>query len=420
MQSFNVLVIAYYFPPMGLSGVQRTLKFVKYLQDFGWNPIVLTCDPKQYYAFDESLNDDLRNAIVYRTKADGTGAKNKTKEIKYPSKLRQKVQRIISQTFLQPDSRIFWKKQALETAEEILKNHKIDAIYSTAPPFTDFLVAKEISEKHKIPFMIDYRDLWVDNAYYFYATPFHRRYSAKLENEILTKARRVVVISRSMKESLLRRYKILKHGDVTVIPHGYDAEDMNQNASEFKTRNKFVLAHSGMFQDDLTPKYFLKALAQAIKKNPELQGKIECRFVGLMKKSHLNLIKRYKLENYVSTLGYLPHKEAIAHCLASDLLWIMIPNDIVTPSRLYEYIGTRKPILISAPDGSMKQMVMQSGAGFATAVSNINEIETKILELFELWKSNKLPQIPLDYSEKFERKYLTEQLSKELSHTLYV
>ena len=220
----NTLVIAYYFPPMGLSGVQRTLKFVKYLTHYGWNPIVLTSETSDYYAYDEALTAELEQLNITVIKA-GKISKKKSKTRKFPSYFIQKLGRAFLQTFFLPDSKIGWKKYALEKAKFLFENYKIDVIFSTAPPYTDFLVARELSDKYNVPFIVDYRDTWVDNSFNFYPTPFHKSYHIKLEKEILTKSSKIIVTSRYSKETILKRYRFLSHNDVVIIPHGYDKED---------------------------------------------------------------------------------------------------------------------------------------------------------------------------------------------------
>ncbi len=174
----NVLVIAYYFPPMGLSGVQRTMKFVKYLPEFGWRPIVLTAGETPYYAHDESLMQELDPLVdtgyarIVRTETNGAPspkflskfAKKDGKALKLPSAWYQRLRSKLIQTIYQPDSRIKWKKAALEAAEQIFAEERIDAIYATAPPYTDFLIASELSKRHNVPFLMDYRDVWVSNS----------------------------------------------------------------------------------------------------------------------------------------------------------------------------------------------------------------------------------------------------------------
>jgi hypothetical protein len=178
MNEKKVLVISYYFPPMGLSGVQRTLKFVKYLPLYGWRPVVLTTSSSEFYAFDDTLSEELpdNEYRIYRTESKSKDLKgeSKYKLKKFPSYLIQKIGRAVLQTIYQPDSKKPWLKHALKLGEEIINENQIDVIFATAPPFTDFLVAKELSSKFNIPFIVDYRDVWIDNPFHFYATPFHK------------------------------------------------------------------------------------------------------------------------------------------------------------------------------------------------------------------------------------------------------
>lgn len=420
--NMNALMVAYYFPPMGLSGVQRTLKFVKYLPENGWNPYVLTTDSPAYYAFDDSLEQDLQNDSIriYRTVPDKISKAVKPKEgkiVKYPSALNQRIRRVVSQTFLQPDSRITWKKHALALGRKILEENSIHSIFATAPPYTDFLVAHELAKESGLGYVLDYRDLWVDNAYYFYASPFHKSYAIDLETKMLTYAKRVVVINRYMKERMLQRYKFMSHEDITIIPHGYDEDDFSPFRALKPDPNFFTITHSGLFPDDLTPKYFFKALSLYIKKNPEAKTKIRANFVGLMRKSHMSMIKKYGLADNVVLKGYLPHSDCISEILQSDVLWMMSPNEIVTPSRLYEYIGALKPILISIPDGNMKQIALDTGAAVATDYNKVNQIVEAIDNLYKLWKTGYLPKANKSYAQSFERSRLTAQLARELAFT---
>ncbi len=422
----NVLVIAYYFPPMGLSGVQRTLKFVKYLPQNGWRPIVLTTSDSNHYAYDYSLNSDIpTEALVYTTgdpkpggnlEADysNEGHDNPIKiPKKYPSAWLQKLKRIISLTFLQPDSKKFWKKKALASAEKIFSEHKIDCIFASGPPYTSFLVARELSVKFNVPYVLDYRDLWVGNAYYYYPTPFHKKYAQKLEKLALTRAERITVINRDMKESILRRYDVVTHEDISILPHGFDAEDFSGVYGNIDT-NFFTLTHSGLFPDDLTPKYFLKAVKKLLDENPEIASKLRLRFIGILRRGDQKLIKKLGLQDITVSTGYVPHSEAVRNIMESDVLWMMIPNNIATPSRLYEYIGSGKPLLVSAAHGAIRQLAEQSGAAVTTDPKDIEQIKDAILQLYVLWKNGKLPTIDESYRNNFERKSLTEQLSKEL------
>lgn len=417
--NLNTLFIAYYFPPMGLSGVQRSVKFAKYLPENGWDVSVLTTTPAVYYAYDDTLLEDLNNPsiTIHRTVPDATSlAKKKgSNVIRYPSHFSQKFKRIILQSFLQPDSRIVWKKKAIKLAEEIIESNHFHTLLATAPPFTDFLIANELSKKYEIPYVIDYRDLWVDNAYYYYLTPFHRMKAIKMETEVLTRAKRIVVINRFMKEKLLQRYKFLSHEDITIIPHGYDEEDFAPYRHLSPDPNYFTITHSGLFPDDLTPRYFLKALSMYLKKKNEAKNKVRAVFVGLMRKSHEKLIKKYNLGDNVVLKGYLPHSDCVKELMQSDVLWLMSPNNIVTPSRLYEYIGARKPILISIPNGNIKQTALETEAAIATEPRDVKAIVDAIDAFFEMWKKGSLPHPNIKNSQNYERRYLTKLLARELA-----
>lgn len=420
MTSLNVLIIAYYFPPMGLSGVQRITKFVKYLPDLGWNPIVLTSNSPAYYAFDDSLLKEIeeKSVQIYRTEEDITKIvkKNSNPTLNYPSKFRQKIQSIVLQTLLQPDSRRLWAKQAIAKAEEIFKNHQIDLIFATAPPFTDFLVAHHLSKKYEVPYVLDYRDLWVDNPYYFYASVFHKNYAISLEEKILMNASRSLVITRDMKNKILSRYRFLNYNDIAILPHGYDQEDIDNAQVLAHKSKKFVIAHSGVFSADLTPEYFIKAISSLINEKTEIKQDLEIRFVGVLQKKYKKLITKNNLDEFFKLYGYVEHIESVKILIESDVLWMMVPNSIVTPSRFYEYLGTRKPMIISSPPSELTKIVENSNSVIRTDFKDINAIKKAILEMYMKWKNDKLTPISNEITEKYERKSLTKQLAKELAY----
>lgn len=413
----RVLVIAYYFPPLGLSGVQRTLKFVKYLPYYGWEPIVLTSKPTSYYAFDETLGGEIHETKIYRASEPGFGIfrKKKVKTIQFPSYFKQKIGRAMLQTIYQPDSKVRWKKNALELGEEILRKYKINAIFATAPPYTDFLVAKELSIRFNKPFVIDYRDSWVDNPFNFYPTPFHKSYSIGLESEVLKRSRRIIVTSRYAKEQLIKRYRFLSHDDVVIIPHGYDPEDFEILSETKPDPEKFTITHSGAFQDDRTPKYFLKALNEFFRKNPQAKSRVQVRFVGLIRPGHQKMIKKMNLADNIQNIGYVDHLKSVEYLLESDVLWLMLNDTVRTPGKLYEYFGAGKPLLLTTPDGMMRRLALDSKAAITCDPDDIGHIAISIENLYKQWERNALPKPDKDYVQGFDRKKLTGELARVLS-----
>lgn len=414
----NVLVIAYYFPPMGLSGVQRTLKFVKYLPEYGWKPVVLTCSPRNYYAYDDDLLNDLKleETIIYRTPTKQT----KQKTQKFYTSMVQKVGRFALQTIYQPDSKVIWRKPAIELGRKILKENKIDVIFATAPPWTDFMIAQQLSKEFDIPYVIDYRDVWTDNCFQYFPTPFHKVYAVNLEHDVLSHASGIIVTSRHTKELLIKRYDFLGHKDISIIPHGYDAEDFEGLDNIKPNPSKFTITHSGLFQDNRTPKYFFQAMQIFLRNNPEAADILEAKFIGLMRKNHLKFIKEFSLERNVKLLGYMSHKNAVEELVSSDVLWLMQKDDVRTPGKLYEYIGARKPLLVSLPDGVMKQTALATKACIATNPDDVPGIVAALEKYYSLWRRKSLPEMNYDFVKGYERYRLTAMLAREMAMSMRV
>jgi glycosyltransferase involved in cell wall biosynthesis len=426
----TVLVIAYYFPPMGLSGVQRTLKFVKYLPQFGWKPIVLTTpSDTPYYAFDESLLEELQDEIdsgkiiIYRTDADPSlkRAKRTGKILKLPRQWWQRMRSKVIQVFRQPDSRIGWKEIALTKAEEIFAEHKIDAIFSTAPPYTDFLISRDLKDKFNVPYLMDYRDAWVDNPVLnFYLTPFHRKKARKIEYEALRASDAITVANRKMKEVLLSNYLFLDWNDVFILHHGYDPEDIEKAkllAANLVKPDTFTITYSGAFYVGRSPKAILQAVKEAIAEVPELGGCLDLNFIGILQKEYKKLVKKYKLEKNVTEEGYLPHTESVAHLLASDVLWMTMSDDLSAPGKLYEYFGTRKPILGLVPAKShAEKLLTEYGNAKIIQPDDVSAIKKALLEYYALWKEWKLPiAADEEFLKRFDRQYLSKELALQLT-----
>jgi glycosyltransferase involved in cell wall biosynthesis len=413
----RVLVVAYYFPPLGLSGVQRTLKFVKFLPEYGWQPTVLTVEPGGYYAKDDSLLEELegRGITVVRTRSsDPLRLMARKNIVAIPRESLRWMASSLSQMFLQPDNKIGWKKHALRRASDLFRSgERFDAIFATAPPFTDFLIGQELKRRFRVPLVLDYRDGWVGNPFNFYATPFHRAYARRLEERVLRDADRVVVVHRRLKELLITQYPFLGFEDIQIVPHGFDAEDFSALAPP-QTHTKMRFTYSGVFYDERTPRYFLEALAMTFQEHPETRGAIEARFVGLFRKEHLKYIKRLNLGDAVTITGYLPHRDCVREVMDSDVLWMMMTDTISTPGKVFEYIGARKPVLGCVPEGVVKQTLLESNAATITQPKDTRAIADAIYHLFTLWKRNALPVPAESFVQRYDRKLLTWDLVKVL------
>lgn len=423
---FKVLVVAYYFPPMGLSGVQRTLKFVKYMRNYNWEPTVITSGNVAYFAHDKSLTDELNSLDIKVIRVSGSKEPNsilsKFGTVKLPGEFIRNVFDKLNQTFYIPDNKKSWSKLAYKKIVEILNKERYDALFITCPPFSAFEIISKIKKTYDIPLFADYRDLWYKSYFSFYATPFHKLLHKKKEYWALKSADRITVTNRKIKEKLLHTYPFLTFEDVVIISHGYDHEDFEKIPAQPKPQNKMVLMYSGIFMVYNTPKYFLQAFKQLTIERPDIASNIELHFVGFLRKENQKLIRKLKLQAFVKDHGYVNHTDAIAKIKSADVLWFMVGRrrniDAILPGKVYEYIGARKSVLACVPDGAAKMAVEESGAGFICSPDNVNEIKDTILKVYNNYKNGTLPIPTDDIVEKFRRDNLTEVLTKQFQMKL--
>ncbi|HVO74732.1 MAG TPA: glycosyltransferase family 4 protein [Ignavibacteriaceae bacterium] len=417
---FKVLVIAYYFPPMGLSGVQRTLKFVKYMKKYNWEPTVITAGKVAYFAHDTSLLKESEEAgiRIIRTEAnDPNSVLSRLGTVRLPSEFLRKFLNRMSQTIFVPDNKVSWSKKAYKKASELLSKEHFDVIFVTVPPFSSFVMAAQLKRKFKVPLFVDYRDLWYDSYLSFYPTPLHKYLNKKMEYNALKAADKIIVTNRKIKELLIRVYNFLTFEDLVIIPHGYDAADFTSFATGNASNKKMILTYSGIFYEHNTPKHFFSAFNKLKKENPHIAGNIELHFVGHLGKSNIKLIKNYNLQEFVVNHGYLNHDEAIEKIMFSDVLWMMLGkwkhSDTILPGKLMEYIGSGKPFIACLPDGAAKMIAAGCGAAFITAPDNDEEIKNTILKVYDLFTRNALPIPNEEFIKQYQREYLTELLTKE-------
>ncbi|MCW8810418.1 MAG: glycosyltransferase family 4 protein [Ignavibacteriaceae bacterium] len=423
----KVLVVAYYFPPMGLSGVQRTLKFVKYLKNYGWEPTVITTSEVGYFAHDQSLQKELNETGVKVIRIGGKEPNSflaRFGTLKLPREFIRKLLNKISQTFFIPDNKIFWSRNAVKKTIELINGENFDLIFVTGPPFSLFYEFSKFKKHFHIPFFFDYRDIWYESYFAFYPTPLHKILHKKMEYKSLKAADKISVTNRIAKEKLIKTYNFLTYNDIIIISHGFDHEDFEKIPAQPKSKNRMALMYSGIFMVYNTPKYLLKAFKELTIERPDITKNIELHFVGFLRKENVNLIQNLNLQEFVFDHGYLNHDESIAKIKSADILWMMVGKrkniDSILPGKLYEYMGTAKPILACVPEGAAKLALSEYPASFVCEPDNINQIKETIIRLFDLYKRNEFPVIDEEIIAKYRRDFLTEQLAKQMNIILKV
>ena len=416
---FKVLVIAYYYPPMGLSGVQRTLKFTKYMTRFNWEPTVITAGNVAYYAHDLSLLHEAEQAGVKIIRTDSFDLNSligkRYGTVNMPKEIIRKLFSKFSKTFFIPDNKKSWAKKAFKKAKELLKSESFDILYVTIPPYSAFMYTAKLKKEFNIPLFVDYRDLWFGNHFEFYPTPYHRTRHKKLEYNSLRASDKVIAINRRIKEKLLTTYKFLTFDDVIILPHGYDPEDFVFKENIKNPSTKMKLTYSGIFYENITPVYLLKAYKELLIERPDIAANIQLEFVGYLRKENKSLITELGVNEYVREYGYMEHKESVKKIVDSDVLWMMIGainnSDTISTSKLFEYFGTRKPILGCVPSGAAFTALQEYGASFICPPNDIQAIKNKLIEIHNLFINKELPIPNEDFVKKHDRVYLTEQLT---------
>jgi glycosyltransferase involved in cell wall biosynthesis len=414
----RVLVIAYYFPPMGLSGVQRTSKFVKYLPHYGWEPTVLTVNTVGYFAQDDSLLQELetRNIRIVRTPPAGPGRfLVKREAVRLPSERTRKWLSRISDTFFIPDNKIGWRKTAVKTALDLHHTTPFDLIFSTAPPFTDFLIGAEVKSAIRKPLVLDYRDPWLSYPFRFYPSPLHKRRHRALERRALKASSHIITTNRRVKETLIAQHPFLTYHDIDIISQGFDPEDFPTPAppveNDFvpKPSGKMRITYAGIFWEDRVPTTFLEALAALIAERPGIKEKIEALFVGNFRAENLKTVERLGLQDVVRVIEYVPHRLCARYLMDSDLLWMIVGDDMGSPGKTYDYIGARKPILGLVPDGFLKTTIEEAG-GIAVAPHDVGAISQALAEFYRQFDEHRLKGPLEDVRQRYDRLFLTESL----------
>jgi len=373
----KVLIITYYWPPSGGAGVQRWLKFAKYLPEFGWQPVILTVDPEyaSYPQRDESLLSEVDpNCLVYTTKSfelyNFYKLISRKKEVPYggfanESKegLLQKVSKFIRGNFLLPDPRKGWNKYALKKAEELIKLHHIDTVITTSPPHSTQLIGLKLKQKLNIRWIADLRDPWTDIYYYnqFKHTALARKIDKSYERKVVENADQLITVSEDVKRVFAEKSRFPISEKTVVIPNGFDEDDFR--LTNFPAEAKKIITYSGTISEVYRVDCLLEALHHL---NDDLKSQVRIRFVGKVPSSIEQKFRSTGLE--IELVGYVDHPKSIEYLFRSDLLLLVIPevknNRGILTGKFFEYLASQKPILAIGPiDGDLAKIIRETNCG---------------------------------------------------------
>ncbi|MGS2726065.1 glycosyltransferase [Psychroserpens sp. BH13MA-6] len=419
----RVLIITYYWPPAGGPGVQRWLKFVKYLPEFGIQPIVYCPENPSYPLEDSSLQAEvsedltiLKQPINEPYKLASLLSRKQSKTISSGVIPKQKKQSLIQRlllyvrgNFFIPDARKNWVKPSIEYLKTYISDNQINTIITTGPPHSLHLIGLGLKEALDVTWLADFRDPWTTIGYHkqLKLTKASQNKHRELESKVLQTADKIIVTSGDTKDEFATKTT----RPIFVITNGYDIHKVSRPEKD----QKFTIAHIGSLLSERNPKALWNALSELIAEDKDFKKDFELKFIGVVSEDVRNTLKSYGLDPYIRDMGYLAHNKAIEAQMSSQLLLLLeIDSEdtkVIIPGKLFEYMASATPILAVGPEGSdVAQIIQETNTGRYFNYNEKTEIKSQILSYFKAYKSNNLTVNAIGL-ERYSRRSLTKALS---------
>ena len=441
----RVLVITYYWPPSGGSGVQRWVKFAKYLPSEGWQPVIYTPENPELIAVDKTLGSEIPpEAEIVRTKivepynayrmlmgkdssidiktftqdtASGgeTGASGgEVNPINAQKKsFKQKISLFIRGNFFIPDPRVMWVGPSVRFLKKYLREHPVDAIVTTGPPQSMHLIGLKLSEATGIPWVADFRDPWTKMFYFKHLglCSWAEKKHHELERRVLDGATRVVAVSPLVKED----FEKMTGTPVELITNGFDESDFGE---EIVPDGFFNITHTGLFAADGNPETLWKVLADKCAEDSSFRDALRLRLVGKTDSAITESIRQAGLGDNLVDLGYRDHRTAVREQKNASLLILPLRKEpeyrAVLPGKLFEYLASRRPILgIGQTDGAMARIIGNTGSGVVYDWDQESKIRACIDFCWDEFRQGELDDNSSDISE-YTRRGLTHRYASLL------
>jgi glycosyltransferase involved in cell wall biosynthesis len=444
----RALVIAYRFPPQGGISVHRTVKFVRYLHRFGWQPIVHTVRNPFWHLRDEALLHEVpADVLVYRTRtleferleqrlaslSSKSATRRKTQQPTSPipttehrkSQRRGRLstlQQFIHQRVLMPDPQMAWIPWAFLKSIYIARKERVDLIYTSSPPNSSQVLGLWLKRVLKKPWVADFRDPWTDGIrrkQSYVGNPFRQRLEEGWERAIAEQADYLIVNTEKNQEQFLAKYPFLS-AHITTLTNGFDAEDFTHISREkkFLPKGSFHLTLTGNVETMFDATSFFRAVSQLLDEEPEAKARFRINFVGTKRGKYDRLIQELQLTTVVNYIEYVPHAVSVQHLADSDVLFLcQIPEYesavVKLPGKLFEYLYMRKPVLALTLPGVTTAILERAGLGVIVHPNDTQGITNALRDLYHQWKLTHWRFTPNhDFIDTFDRVQLTERLAQ--------
>jgi glycosyltransferase involved in cell wall biosynthesis len=424
----KVLFISYYWPPAGGAPINRILKFYKFLPEYGWEPVILTVDKGDFPFIDESLSAELRSdSKIFKAKNFKfpkfltSGGKGEKKFVPYgftdstKKSLKNRLSRWLKFNAV-PDTRILWRFKAVKMAIQIIKDENIDVIFSSSPPQTNHIIAAQAAKRTGIPWIADFRDPWSD-VFWLKSQNIRlgclQRLDRRIERKTISRMNEIITVS----PTWVKLFENKSNKSVHLIYNGYDEDFFAPE--KMRNDNKFVITYAGSMSYEQRPYAFFEALKR-LKHNPQFIQNLEVRFVGNFPDFLNTMTMESGLASNIVHFPFKNMKDAIADMQNSDLLLIIVPdnNDFgVIPSKLYDYLAARKPVLgYGHPQCDTAKIIQKTSSGKLFASDDAVQSSAFIEEIYNMTIKKELYISPENNVDEFSRRNLTKSLAKIFDH----
>jgi glycosyltransferase involved in cell wall biosynthesis len=434
----RILFISYYFPPVGGTGVQRAQKFVQYLPEEGFLPVVITgpVPRKDRWApVDPTMSEKVSPMIPVHRVTEPTPPA--------PSRLRSRLERWLT---IRSAFENWWSRSATDLACKVSDGSQL--IFATMSPFESAQVASEASSRLKIPWVADLRDPWALDDIQIYPTRLHRRLEMAKMERLLSTASAIIMNTPTAAEAVKAAFPGLQRQKILSITNGFDGEDFCESVAP-RTDGTFRIVHSGgMFTgsglqlrsrkfyrllggvepgvDILTrsPEYLLKAVEEWTVQRPEVVNDLEIILAGSLTPEDRASVKSSRAAASVQFPGFLSHDRSLHLIRTANLLFLPMHNLPIgtrcrsIPGKTFEYIASGRPILAAVPDGDARDFLGQCGTGMLCRPDDVRGMLEILDRAYSDWKSGRVTAcVDKQYVSRFERRALTADLT-EVFHTV--
>ena len=435
----RVLVISYYWPPTGGSGVQRWVKFAKYLPEEGWQPVIYTPENPEQLAVDATLEKDVPEEAeiikthitepyeIYKKLLRRSGHSKKAIEVNpvnaQSKSFLQRAAMWIRGNFFRPDPRCMWIRPSVKFLRNYLKEHPVDLIVSTGPPQSMHMIGMKLSQETGLPWIADFRDPWTRIFYFKHLsmTRMTEKWHHRMEKKVLDSADVVVAVSPLVQQE----FQAMTQTPVELITNGFDEWDFpreRDNDAAGGPDKPFIITHTGLFAADGNPTMLWEALSEKCSKDEAFDKALSIRLIGKTDSQIMEAIKAAGLGEKVTDMGYQPHDLAIREQRKASLLILPLRKEpeykAVLPGKVFEYLASWRPVLgIGQPDGAMSFILNTTKTGVVLDWDDKASLECFVNLCWERHLKGELRVEDTDLKE-FTRVELTRSMAKLFDRTV--